>query len=61
MAGARSKADIENGPDCQHGELNALQQAQWTGKLAERQLRRESARENSRYRIEPDHIEGYCE
>jgi hypothetical protein len=39
VAGPRSEADVEHGPDCEQRELDALQQAQGAGKLVQDELR----------------------
>src|SRR5258706_11088160 len=58
MTGMRTEADIQDGPDRQHCEQDALQEAQRTGQLAEQNLTREGSDEDQRGAVETKCIEG---
>src|SRR5262245_28454759 len=61
VAGARPEADVENRPYRQHRELDALDEAQRTGKLVEQELCRKSDRKNQRNGVKAERIEGQGE
>src|SRR6266436_4568294 len=54
----RTEADIQDGPDRQHCEQDALQETQRTGQLAEQNLTREGSDEDQRDAVETKCIEG---
>src|SRR5437763_16757838 len=54
----RTEADIQDGPDRQHCEQDALQETQRTGQLAEQNLTRERSDEDQRDAVETKCIEG---
>src|SRR6266404_2328882 len=58
MTGMRTEADIQDGPDRQHCEQDALQETQRTGQLAEQNLTREGSDEDQRDAVETKCIEG---
>jgi hypothetical protein len=58
MARAEPKADIQNRPHRQQGELDALEQAEGTRKLVQQQLRRKGDQEDQRDSEEAERIEG---
>jgi hypothetical protein len=58
MTGMRTEADIQDGPDRQQCEQDALQQAQRTGQLTEQNLTGEGSHEDQRDAVETKCIEG---
>jgi len=58
MARAEPKANIQNRPHRQQGELDALEQAEGTRKLVQQQLRRKGDQEDQRDSEEAERIEG---
>jgi len=61
VARAQSEPDIQNRSNREHGELDALEQAQGTRKLVQQQLRREGTEENQRDGVEAKRIESQGE
>jgi hypothetical protein len=58
MARAEPKADIQNWPNRQQGELDALEQAEGTRKFVQQQLRRKGDQEDQRDSEEAERIDG---
>jgi hypothetical protein len=61
VAGPRPEAEVENRPHRQHGELDALEQAERTGKFVEQELCRKGDRKNQRDGAEAERVEGQGE
>jgi hypothetical protein len=57
----QSKADVQDRPDRQHRELDALQQAQRAGQFMQQQLCGKCSRQNQRYGVQAERVEGYGE
>jgi hypothetical protein len=57
VTGPRSEADVEQGPDREQRELDALQQAQGTGKLVQDELRGKGDGQDQRDGVETERVE----
>ena len=58
VAGARSKADVQDRADREHRELDALQQAQRAGQFVQQELRGKRRRQHQRHGVEAERVEG---
>ncbi len=61
VAGTGPEAQVENRPDRQHRKLNALEQAERTGKLVEQELCSKGDDKNQGDGVEAERIDGQGE